>query len=114
MAAQRDLAKLGSEGFALIDEYFGKKWIVNRPRTTVAHNMAASISTTFLATQQSCNYHYSSAETHVYQVNPSVRREAMITGPTPAVALSSYEAAQLHDDIYLASYFNRRQMRMTY
>ncbi|KAG5632860.1 hypothetical protein H5410_004577 [Solanum commersonii] len=65
MAAQRDLAKIGSEGFALIDEYFGKNRIVNRLLTTVARN------TTFRTTQQSCNYHYSSAETHVYRVNPS-------------------------------------------
>lgn len=75
MAAQKDLAKIGSQGFALIDEYF----------------------TTFRATQQCCNYHYSSGETHVYRVNASIRREAMITAPIPMVALSSYEAAQLHD-----------------
>lgn len=32
-----------------------------------------------------------------YRVNASIRREAMITAPIPMVALSSYEAAQLHD-----------------
>ncbi|KAK6803676.1 hypothetical protein RDI58_001460 [Solanum bulbocastanum] len=114
MAAQRDLAKIGSEGFALIDECFGKTRIINRPTTTMAHNMAAGTSTTFRETQQSCNYHYSTAETRFYRVNPSVRREAMITAPTPLVALNSYEAVQLHDRIYLASYSNRRQMRMPY
>ncbi|WMV09962.1 hypothetical protein MTR67_003347 [Solanum verrucosum] len=77
MAAQRDLAKIGSEGFALIDEYFGKKRIVNRPRTTVAHNMAAGTSTTFRATQQNCNHHYSSAETRVYQSQVGERNEQL-------------------------------------
>uniref|UniRef100_M1B3T7 Uncharacterized protein n=1 Tax=Solanum tuberosum TaxID=4113 RepID=M1B3T7_SOLTU len=115
MARQRDLAQIGSEGFALIDEYFGKKRI-NRPPTTVPHNMAAGINTTFRVSQQSCNYRYNiSPGSPVFEINiPSTRREAMITTPTPPVALNSYEAAQLHDGIYLANYSNKRQMRMAY
>ncbi|WMV09978.1 hypothetical protein MTR67_003381 [Solanum verrucosum] len=45
---------------------------------------------------------------------PSTGREAMITAPTPPVALNSYGAAQLHDGIYLANYSNRCQMRIAY
>ncbi|MCD7446077.1 hypothetical protein HAX54_037283 [Datura stramonium] len=103
MATQRDLAKIGSEGFALIDEYIGKKRI-NRAAATVAHNPAVTSTTTFRVTKQSCNYHYSSPETHVYHVIPS----------TPPAALSSYEAAKLHDGIHLAKYSKGRQMRMAY
>ncbi|WMV09988.1 hypothetical protein MTR67_003373 [Solanum verrucosum] len=55
MAAQIDLAKIGSEGFALIDEYFGKKRI-NRGSTTVAHNLEASAGTKFWVTQQSYQF----------------------------------------------------------
>ncbi|KAG5632868.1 hypothetical protein H5410_004585 [Solanum commersonii] len=115
MARQRDLAQIGSEGFALIDEYFGKKRI-NRPSTTVPHNMEAGTSTTFRVSQQSCNYCYNiSPGSPVFEINiPSTRREAMITTITPLVALNSYEAAQLHDGIYLANYSNKRQMRMAY
>ncbi|WMV09992.1 hypothetical protein MTR67_003377 [Solanum verrucosum] len=102
MARQRALTQIGSEGFSLIDEYFGKKRI-NRPPTTMPHNM-------------SCNYRYNiSPGSPVFEINiPSTRREAMITTPTPPVALNSYEAAQLHDGIYLANYSNKRQMRMAY
>ncbi|KAH0730438.1 hypothetical protein KY290_001452 [Solanum tuberosum] len=80
MAPQRDLDKIGSEGFAIIDEYFDKKRI-NRPPTTVeAH--------------QSCNYRYISPESLVYRMIAPTGREAMITAPTPlVVALNSYETA---------------------
>ncbi|PHU29806.1 hypothetical protein BC332_01899 [Capsicum chinense] len=114
MAPQSDLVKIGSEGFALIDEYFGKKRM-HRAATTTAQNLAAGmgISTTFPATKQSCNYHYSSPETHIYRIIPATRIEA-ITAPAPSAALNSYEAAQLHDGIHLSNYSMRRQMRMAY
>ncbi|KAH0730452.1 hypothetical protein KY289_001640 [Solanum tuberosum] len=101
MAPQRDLDKIGSESFSLIDEYFDKNRI-NRPLTTVeAH--------------QSCNYRYVLPESLVYRIIPPTGREAMITAPTPpVVALNSYEAAQLHDRIHLANYSKRRQMPMAY
>ncbi|WMV10021.1 hypothetical protein MTR67_003406 [Solanum verrucosum] len=99
MARQRNLAQIGSEGFALIDEYFDKKRI-NRPPTTVPHN-------------QSCNYRYNiSPGSRVFGIIPSTRREAMITTLNPPVALNSYEVAQLHDGIYPVNYSNTRQMRM--
>ncbi|WMV09961.1 hypothetical protein MTR67_003346 [Solanum verrucosum] len=101
MTAHRDLAKIGSEGFALIDEYFGKK----RMNSTVAHNVEASASTKFW-------YHYSSPR--VYQAIPPIKKEAITTPSTPPVALNSYEAAQLHDGIYLANCSNRHQMRVPY
>ncbi|KAG5632876.1 hypothetical protein H5410_004593 [Solanum commersonii] len=112
MARQRDLAQIGSEGFALIDEYFDKKRI-NRPPTTVPHNMAAGTGTTFRVTQQSCNYRYNiSPGSRVFGIISSTRREAMITTLNPPVALNSYEAAQLHDGKYPINYSNTRQMRM--
>ncbi|TMW90993.1 hypothetical protein EJD97_014959 [Solanum chilense] len=111
MAPQRDLVTIGSEGFALIDEYFGKKRM-NRPPTTVAHNLAAGTDTTFRVTQQSYNYHYASSKTQVYRVIPLSRTEDMIATPKPPVALNSYEATPLHDGIYLSNYSNTRLMRM--
>ncbi|TMW93463.1 hypothetical protein EJD97_011625 [Solanum chilense] len=107
MARQRDLAQIGSEGFALIDEYLR----INKPPTTVPYNTG----TTFRVTQQSCNYRYNiSPGSRVFGIKtPSTRREAMITTPKPMVALNIYEAAQLHDGIYLANYSNTRQMRMS-
>ncbi|KAK6803251.1 hypothetical protein RDI58_001035 [Solanum bulbocastanum] len=111
MAAQRDLAKIGSEGFGLIDEYFGKKRI-NRAATIVVPNLEASAGTKFWVTQQSCHYHYSSPR--VYRVIPPIKKESSTTPSTPSVALNRYEAAQLHDGIYLANYSNRRQMRIAY
>ncbi|WMV09991.1 hypothetical protein MTR67_003376 [Solanum verrucosum] len=60
MAPQRDLDKIGSEGFALIDEYFDQNRI-NRPPTTVeAH--------------QSCNYRYILPESLVYRMIPPTGR----------------------------------------
>ncbi|KAH0725621.1 hypothetical protein KY284_001486 [Solanum tuberosum] len=108
MAAHRDLAKIGSEGFALIDEYFGKK----RMNTTGAHNVEDSAGTKFWVTQQSYHYHYSSPR--VYRAIPPIKKEAITAPSTPPVALNSYKAAQLHDGIYLANYSNRRQMHVPY
>ncbi|KAG5632853.1 hypothetical protein H5410_004570 [Solanum commersonii] len=101
MAPQRDLDKIGSEGFALIIEYFDRKRI-NRPPTTVeAH--------------QSCTYRYILPKSLIYLMIAPTGREAMITAPTPPVmVLNSYEAAQLHDGIRLANYSKRRQMPMAY
>lgn len=107
MAPHRDLAKIGSDGFALIDEYFDKKRTKRAAPTTVAGS-------TFQVTQQSFNYHYSSLKTHVYRIIPPSRSESIITVPTPPAALNSYEAAKLHDGIHLANYSNRRQMHIAY
>ncbi|KAG5632867.1 hypothetical protein H5410_004584 [Solanum commersonii] len=107
----RDLAKIGSKVFALIDEYFSKKRI-NRAFTAVVHNLEASAGTKFWVTQQSYHYHYSSP--HVYLAIPPIKKEAITAPSTPPVALNSNEAAQLHDGIYLANYSNRRQMHITY
>ncbi|KAG5631207.1 hypothetical protein H5410_002924 [Solanum commersonii] len=103
MEAERDLAKIGSEGFALIDQYFGKKRI-NRAATTMTPNLKASASTKFWVTQQSFYCHYSPPR--VYQVIPAIKKEFGTTPSTPPVALNSYEAVQLHDGIYLANYSN--------
>ncbi|KAH0669554.1 hypothetical protein KY285_023716 [Solanum tuberosum] len=111
MAAQRDVAKIGSEGFVLIDEYFGKKRM-NRAATIVAHNLEASAGTKLWVTQQSCHYYYTSPR--VYRVIPLIKKEAITTPSTPPVALNSYGAAQLHDGIYLANYSNQRQMCIAY
>ncbi|KAH0730435.1 hypothetical protein KY289_001623 [Solanum tuberosum] len=111
MAAQRDLAKIGSEGFALIDEYFGKKRM-NRTATTVAYNLEASAGTKFWMTQQSYHYHYSSPR--VFRAIPPIKKEAITAPSTPPIVLNSYEATQLHDGIYLANYSNRHQMCIAY
>uniref|UniRef100_A0A3Q7EFN9 Uncharacterized protein n=1 Tax=Solanum lycopersicum TaxID=4081 RepID=A0A3Q7EFN9_SOLLC len=102
MAPQRDLNKIGSEGFALIDEYFDKKR-TNRSQITVE-------------TQQSCNYRYVLPESLVYRMIPPTGREVMVSAPTPPVAaLNRYEAAQLHDGIRLADYYSKRpRMPMAY
>ncbi|KAG5632839.1 hypothetical protein H5410_004556 [Solanum commersonii] len=108
MAAQRDLAKIGSEGFSLIDEYFGKM----RMNRAVAHNLEANAGTKFWVTQQSYHYQYSSPR--AYRAIPPIKKEAITTPSTPPAALNSYEVAQLHDGIYLKNYSNRHQMRMAY
>ena len=79
---------------------------MNRASTTVAHNLEASV---YGVTQQSYHYHYSSPR--VYRSIPLIKKEAI---SAPAVALNSYEAAQLHDGILLAHYSNRRQMSIAY
>ncbi|KAK4338893.1 hypothetical protein RND71_040358 [Anisodus tanguticus] len=107
MAPQRDLVKIGSEGFALIDEYFEKKTMNRAPVLA-----AATSTTTFRVTQQSCNYHYSSLESHVYRIIPSTRMEAI--KPPPPPVLNNYEATQFHEGINLVNYSRRRQVRMAY
>lgn len=107
MAPKRDLAKIGSEGFALIDEYFDKE------RTNRA--AATGVATTFQVPHQSCNYRYIIPESLVYRMIPSTITKTIVTSPTPPVsALNSYEAAQSHDGIHLTSCSKRRQMRMAY
>ncbi|WMV09970.1 hypothetical protein MTR67_003355 [Solanum verrucosum] len=65
MEAQRDVAKIGSKGFALIDKYFGKSETIF---------LEATAGTRFWVTQQSYHYHYYSPR--VYRAIPSIKKRS--------------------------------------
>ncbi|KAG8370460.1 hypothetical protein BUALT_Bualt14G0119200 [Buddleja alternifolia] len=89
MAYKEDLMRIGREGFALVDEYIGKK---GRP--------TASKKPT-----QTCLYQYQPQQAHVYQVKPFSANEK---------TMNSYEVVQFRDGVSVLDYSKRKSSTMAY
>ncbi|KAG8370459.1 hypothetical protein BUALT_Bualt14G0119100 [Buddleja alternifolia] len=89
MAYKEDLIRIGREGFALVDEYIGKKGRPSAPKKPM----------------QTCQYQYQPQQAHVYQVKPVSANEKM---------MNSYEVVQFRDGVSVLDYSKRKSSTMAY
>ncbi|KAI3469346.1 hypothetical protein Pfo_026009 [Paulownia fortunei] len=111
MAREADLVKIGSEGFAIIDEYFGKR-VGKKPyapqKSRAPQNPAPIIHRNVAAKgpQPINHYIYQAQEPHVYH--------ATRVSATEATVVTEHEIAYLHDGMVFKDFPRRRATRMAF
>ncbi|CAA2964009.1 Hypothetical predicted protein [Olea europaea subsp. europaea] len=85
MSSKADLVKIGMEGFAILDAYYGKKGRSNPQKTYGPQEP-----------EQTCLYRYQPQQALVYQVKQDE-------------IMNSYKVSQLHEGVMVKDYTSKSQ-----
>lgn len=102
MTSKTDLTRIGTEGYARIDEYLGKKG-----RPAIPQGPKWEVGAVPQGPRIDCVYKYQPMKTHLYQVDASVS--------AAEEKINSYDqTVQLRDGISIMDYSKRKSTAMAY